>query len=127
MFRSAVNPAAAAAVQAVPPAGAARGAGATRRHTPPWAWALPLVLILFLYLARAILGPFIIAGVLAYIFSPVVDQVQERVRVPRAVAVGSLYLLVLALSVPACSSGPTRCTSKRATSSPEDRISSSRA
>jgi predicted PurR-regulated permease PerM len=53
------------------------------------------VLILFLYLARAILGPFIIAGVLAYIFSPVVDQVQERVRLPRAVAVGSLYLLVL--------------------------------
>jgi predicted PurR-regulated permease PerM len=34
------------------------------------------VLILFLYLARAILGPFIIAGVLAYIFSPVVDPVQ---------------------------------------------------
>ena len=97
MFGSAVNPAAEEAVQAVPPAGAARGASATRRHTPPWAWAwaLPLVLILFLYLARAILGPFIIAGVLAYIFSPVVDQVQERVRLPRAVAVGSLYLLVL--------------------------------
>jgi predicted PurR-regulated permease PerM len=81
----------------VVPAGVESRVSAPRPHTPrwAWAWALPLVLILFLYLARAILGPFIIAGVLAYIFSPVVDQVQERVRLPRAVAVGLLYLLVL--------------------------------
>ena len=42
MFGSAVNPAVEEAVQAVPPAGAARGASATRPHTPPWAWAWAL-------------------------------------------------------------------------------------
>jgi predicted PurR-regulated permease PerM len=60
-----------------------------------WAWFLPLLLLLLLYMARAVLGPFIIAGVLAYIFSMVVDVLQERLRWPRALIVTLLYALTL--------------------------------
>lgn len=60
-----------------------------------WVWALPLVLIVFLYLARGILGPFVIAGVLAYIFSLVVDRVQQRLGWPRWLIVTAMYLGVL--------------------------------
>jgi predicted PurR-regulated permease PerM len=56
---------------------------------------LPLVIILLLYMARRILGPFIIAWVIAYIFSMVIDNFQERLRWPRALIVALLYVLVL--------------------------------
>lgn len=62
-----------------------------------WVWALPLVLLLMLYLSRRILGPFIIAVVLAYIFTPVIDQLQDRLHLPRWAVVAALYLLVLGL------------------------------
>ncbi len=60
-----------------------------------WGWLLGAVFLLFLYLVRGVLGPFIIAGVLAYIFSMVVDQVQERFRWPRWLTVALLYVVVL--------------------------------
>ena len=47
-----------------------------------WAWFLLLIVLVFLYLARTILSPFIIAGVLAYIFSMVIDRVQARLGWP---------------------------------------------
>ena len=69
-----------------------------------WVWALPLVVILLLYMARKVLGPFILAGVLAYIFSMVVDQIQDRLRWPRWVIVTLLYVAVLGtVSVKKCS------------------------
>jgi hypothetical protein len=40
-------------------------------------------------LARPILGPFIVAGVIAYAFSPVVTTVQHRSGLPRIAIVGS--------------------------------------
>ena len=53
-------------------------------------WLVPaLVAAALLYLARAVLPPFIIAAVLAYIFSPVVDQLERRTRLPRLAVVGS--------------------------------------
>src|SRR4051812_7450700 len=60
--------------------------------------SLAVLLILFvvmLYLARRVLGPFIIAGILAYIFSGGIDNLQERLHWPRALIVSLLYLLVL--------------------------------
>jgi predicted PurR-regulated permease PerM len=60
-----------------------------------WVWALPLVIILLLYMARKILPPFILAGVLAYIFSMVVDRIENRLRWPRWVIVTLLYAAVL--------------------------------
>ena len=59
-------------------------------------WLAPaLVAAALLYLARAVLPPFIIAAVLAYIFSPVVDQLERRTRLPRLAVVGSLYAVLL--------------------------------
>lgn len=50
-----------------------------------------------LYLARAIMPPFIVAAVLAYLFSPVVDGLQARTGQRRGVIVGLLYVVLLAL------------------------------
>jgi len=66
-------------------------------HLEPWQrWMLLVVLLVFIYQARTVIGPFIIAGILAYIFTGVVSVVQERVRWPRVLVAGLLYLLVLA-------------------------------
>ena len=71
--------------------------GSALARTPRWVWAwvLPLVVILLLYMARRVLGPFIIAAVLAYIFTRVIDSVQERLRWPRGVVVALFYLIVI--------------------------------
>lgn len=68
-------------------------------RTPRWllGWALPILIIWFLYMVRGILGPFVIAAIFAYIFSMVVDRIQQRLRLPRALTVTVLYLAVLAL------------------------------
>jgi predicted PurR-regulated permease PerM len=57
--------------------------------------ALGLGVAAILWLARAIIGPFVVAGVLAYAFSPVVSAVQNRTRLPRAAVVGLGYVLFL--------------------------------
>ena len=43
---------------------------------------LALGVAVVLWLARGIIGPFVVAGVLAYAFSPVVSGVQSRTRLP---------------------------------------------
>jgi predicted PurR-regulated permease PerM len=48
-----------------------------------------------LYLSRSILGPFIVAGALAYMFSPIVDELQDRTRVSRAALSLALVLILL--------------------------------
>jgi predicted PurR-regulated permease PerM len=68
------------------------------------AWSDPSVRLLvlaafvvgLLWLARGIIGPFVVAGVLAYAFSPVVSAVQSRTRLPRVaiIAIGYVVLLV---------------------------------
>jgi predicted PurR-regulated permease PerM len=68
------------------------------------AWSDPSVRLLvlaafavaLLWLARGVVGPFIVAGVLAYAFSPVVSAVQRRTRLPRAAVIAIGYLLLLA-------------------------------
>jgi predicted PurR-regulated permease PerM len=57
--------------------------------------ALGLGLLAILWLARAIIGPFVVAGVFAYAFTPVVSAVQNRTRLPRAVVILMGYLLFL--------------------------------
>ena len=64
--------------------------------------ALLLVLILFgalLYAARILLGPLLIAALLAYILNPLVTVVNRRSHLPRSIVVALLYLLSLALLV----------------------------
>jgi predicted PurR-regulated permease PerM len=60
-------------------------------------WALPaLLFVLILFLARPVLTPFIIAAVLAYVFSPLIDELQERTRLPRPAVVVAIYVLLVA-------------------------------
>jgi predicted PurR-regulated permease PerM len=56
---------------------------------------LAVGLIIVLWLARDVIGPFVVAGVLAYAFSPVVSAVQGRTRLPRVAVIGIGYALFL--------------------------------
>lgn len=56
---------------------------------------LALGIVFVLWLARGIIGPFVVAGVLAYAFSPVVSAVESRTRLPRPAVVGLGYVLFL--------------------------------
>jgi predicted PurR-regulated permease PerM len=56
---------------------------------------LGIAVVVVLWLARGIIGPFVVAGVMAYAFSPVVSAVQNRTRLPRAAVVGLGYVLFL--------------------------------
>jgi len=58
---------------------------------------LGMALAFLIWLARGIIGPFVVAGVLAYAFSPIVTRVQSRTRLPRAAVIGLGYVLLLAL------------------------------
>lgn len=49
------------------------------------------------YLARSVLAPFVIAAGLAYIVSPLVDELEERIRARRLAVVAVLYVVILAL------------------------------
>ena len=59
--------------------------------------ALAGCVLIVLWLARGIIGPFVVAGVLAYAFSPVVSGIQNRTRLPRVVVVGLGYALFLGI------------------------------
>jgi predicted PurR-regulated permease PerM len=55
---------------------------------------------IFLYATRLILLPFVLAGVLAYICTPLIEWLASRVRLPRTLfAVGVFLLILLFLSV----------------------------
>jgi predicted PurR-regulated permease PerM len=56
------------------------------------------LLVALLWVARGVLPPFIIAGVLAYVLSPLVDELEERLRIRHAFAallVFAAFLLVI--------------------------------
>jgi predicted PurR-regulated permease PerM len=59
------------------------------------AWLVAIAALVFLYLIRAILPPFVIAVLFAYILVPGVDAVAERFRVHRFFVVAALYLLLI--------------------------------
>ena len=64
-------------------------------------WVLPAIILgLVLYLARSVIAPFIVAGVLAYVFGPVIDEIELRVKAPRSAIVALIYVaLLLALGL----------------------------
>ena len=59
---------------------------------------LAVAVAVILWLARGVIGPFIVAAVLAYAFSPVVSSVQSRTRLPRVVVIGIGYVLFLGIA-----------------------------
>ena len=62
----------------------------------PFVW-LVVAAVAVLWLARDVLGPFIIAAVVAYAFSPLVVAGQRRTGWPRAAVVGVGYLVAIAI------------------------------
>src|ERR1035437_9825059 len=54
-----------------------------------------LLTLWFLYLERAILTPFILAAIFAYIFNPVVNFFSHHLRLPRALSVLIIYLGII--------------------------------
>ncbi len=57
-------------------------------------WTFFILAAIVLYLTRGIITPFVIAAVLAYIFTPVVDSLTERLKLPRFLAILLLYVVV---------------------------------
>lgn len=80
--------------------GRSSGSGAPERIGINWSdqsvrlLVLAIAVGIVLWLARDIIGPFVVAGVLAYAFSPVVSAVHGRTRLPRAAVIAIGYLLV---------------------------------
>lgn len=72
------------------------------------AWIVVLVCVMWLgYAMRSVTVPLLVALLLAYLFEPLISMMQHRLRMPRALAVGSVLgvggialLLVFALTVP---------------------------
>jgi predicted PurR-regulated permease PerM len=58
-----------------------------------------VVLTIFLYLIKLILLPFVLAGIFAYIFTPLLDWATKRTQWPRLVFSIGLFLILLAVTV----------------------------
>lgn len=73
--------------------------GALRRFVTRWGF--PLFVLLILFLGREVLLPFVFAGLIAYILTPVVHWMVDRRngtrRMPRGVAIVICYLVFISL------------------------------
>jgi len=61
--------------------------------------ALTAITIWFLYIERAILTPFILAAIFAYIFNPVVNFFTHKVKLPRTISILIIYLILVGVIV----------------------------
>lgn len=60
---------------------------------------LGIIVLWFLYIERAILTPFILAGIFAYIFNPIVNFFSQKIRLPRTISVMIIYLFIISIIV----------------------------
>ncbi len=58
-----------------------------------------LLILGFLYLERAILTPFIAAAIFAYIFNPIVNFFDNKIRLPRTLSVIIIYLILISIFI----------------------------
>ncbi|MDP2649604.1 MAG: AI-2E family transporter [bacterium] len=56
---------------------------------------LAVVAIWFLYTERAILAPFVLAGIFAYVFNPVVEFFNQKIRLPKTVSILIIYIVLI--------------------------------
>jgi len=61
--------------------------------------ALGALIIWFLYIERAILTPFILAAIFAYLFNPIVNFFSNKIKLPRAVSIIIIYALLIAIVI----------------------------
>jgi predicted PurR-regulated permease PerM len=62
---------------------------------------LAFICLVFLYYQRAILTPFIIAAIFAYIFNPLVNFFSHKIKLPRTLSVIIIYVLIVSI-ISAC-------------------------
>jgi predicted PurR-regulated permease PerM len=60
-------------------------------------WAALGALAILLFVARGVLPPFIVAAILAYVLSPLVDELAARLGWPRRIAAGVVFVIIVAL------------------------------
>ena len=60
---------------------------------------LAIFVVWFLYIERAILAPFILAAIFAYIFNPVINFISRSIKLPRTISILSIYILIILLLV----------------------------
>lgn len=60
---------------------------------------LGILAVWFLYLDRAILTPFVLAALFAYIFNPIVNFFYHKVKLPRTVAIIIIYAIIISAIV----------------------------
>lgn len=60
---------------------------------------LGLLALWFLYLERAILTPFVLAGIFAYIFNPIVNFFTHKIKLPRTLSVIIIYAIILSIII----------------------------
>ncbi len=58
---------------------------------------LGIILIWFLYSERAIIAPFALAAVFAYIFNPVVNFLSHKIKLPRTLSIIIIYLVIVGI------------------------------
>jgi len=58
-----------------------------------------VILAIFLYFIKLILLPFVLAGIVAYICTPILDWAEKRTRWPRLLFAVALFLLLCGISV----------------------------
>ena len=68
--------------------------------------ALVIGAAIVLWLARDVIGPFVVAAVLAYAFAPLVARAQRRIGWPRIAIVGIAFAIVVVVSGSWRSSSP---------------------
>lgn len=61
--------------------------------------ALGILVLWFFYLESAILTPFVVAGIFAYVFNPVVNFLSRKIQFPRVLSVVVIYIFLIGMVV----------------------------
>lgn len=61
--------------------------------------AIGLLILWFFYIESAILTPFILAAIFAYIFNPIINFLSHKIRLPRTLSVVIIYSLIITAMV----------------------------
>lgn len=61
--------------------------------------SLGFLLLWFFYLEREILTPFVLAGIFAYVFNPVVNFLSHKIQFPRALSIVIIYIFLIGIIV----------------------------
>jgi len=61
--------------------------------------ATGILVLWFLYIEKAILTPFILAAIFAYVFNPIVNFFSNRLKLPRTFSVLIIYLVIISIVI----------------------------